>query len=119
MDSSRRRILQLLGVSALALTTKPVFNAFAKEAVAAEAEAVIKAGAKSLKAKQWAMVIDTRKLHSSADLEPIVEACHKVHNVPTAIVNKNHENIILYQKSLRQLDELFGALQQMAFSDKL
>ena len=31
MDSSRRRILQLLGLSSLALTARPVFNAFAKE----------------------------------------------------------------------------------------
>ena len=90
MDRSRRRILQLLGVSALALTTRPVLNAFAKEAQAAEAEAVIKEGAKTLKAKQWAMVIDTRKLYSEADLEPLVDACHKVHNVPV-LQNKNHE----------------------------
>jgi len=90
MDSSRRRILQLLGVSALALTTRPVFNAFAKEEVAAEAEAVIKAGAKALKAKQWAIVIDARKFESEADLEPLIEACHKIHNVPR-LQNKNHE----------------------------
>jgi Fe-S-cluster-containing dehydrogenase component len=25
------------------------------------------------------------------DLEPIIDACHKIHNVPTAIENKNHE----------------------------
>ena len=41
MDSSRRRILQLLGVSALALTTKPVFNAFAKEEQAAGGDEVV------------------------------------------------------------------------------
>ena len=60
MDSSRRRILQLLGVSALALTTRPVLNAFAKEEQAAEAEPAFKAGKKALHAKQWALVIDTR-----------------------------------------------------------
>jgi hypothetical protein len=48
-------------------------------------------GEDALDAKQWAMVIDTRKFHSSADLEPIIEACNKVHNIPTAIENKNHE----------------------------
>ena len=89
MDSSRRRILQLLGVSALALTTKPVFNAFAEEE-AAEAEAVIKTGPKALKAKQWAMVIDTRKFESETDIEPLAEACHKIHNVPH-MQNKRHE----------------------------
>jgi hypothetical protein len=40
--------------------------------------------------KHWGMVIDTRALQSAEDLEPIIEACHKVHNVPT-IENKNHE----------------------------
>ena len=82
MDSSRRRILQLLGISALALTTKPVLNAFAAEEQAAGAEVVIKEGDKVLKAKQWAMVIDTRKFETEADLEPLIEACHKIHNVP-------------------------------------
>jgi molybdopterin-containing oxidoreductase family iron-sulfur binding subunit len=90
MDSSRRRILQLLGISALAATTKPVLNAFAKAPQAAGAKAVTKADAKSLKARQWAMVIDTRKFHSEADLEPLIEVCHKIHNVP-ALQNKNHE----------------------------
>ena len=36
----------------------------------------------ALKAKQWAMVIDTREFESEEDLEPLVEACHKIHNVP-------------------------------------
>ena len=74
MDSSRRRVLQLLGLSSLALTAKPVFNAFAKEqGHAAKPEAVTKENEKALKAKQWAMVIDTRKFHSEEDLEPLVE----------------------------------------------
>jgi len=90
MDSSRRRILQLLGVSALALTTRPVFNAFAKEAQAAGAEAAFKAGEKALQAKQWAMVIDTRQFESVDDVEPLVEACDTIHNVPH-LNNKNHE----------------------------
>jgi Fe-S-cluster-containing dehydrogenase component len=90
MDSSRRRILQLLGISALALTTKPVLNAFAEEQQTAEAEVVIKAGDKALKAKQWAMVVDTRKLKSEADMEPMIKVCHKIHNVPH-FENKRHE----------------------------
>ena len=32
MDTSRRRVLQLLGLSAAALSAPPVFNALAKEA---------------------------------------------------------------------------------------
>ena len=90
MDSSRRRVLQLLGISALAATTKPVLNAFAKEQPAAGAEVIIKEGDNVLMARQWAMVIDTRKLESEADLEPLIEVCHKIHNVPK-LQNKNHE----------------------------
>lgn len=91
MDSSRRRVLQLLGLSSLALTAKPVFNAFAKEPGHAEKpQAVIKESEKALKAKQWALVIDTRKFHSGKDLEPLVKVCHKIHNVPN-LANKRHE----------------------------
>ena len=90
MDSGRRRVLQLLGISALAATTKPVLNAFAKEGQAAGAEVIIKEGDNVLKARQWAMVIDTRKLKSEADVEPLIDVCHKIHNVPK-LQNKNHE----------------------------
>jgi len=36
------------------------------------------------------MVIDTRKIESEEDLKPMIEACHKIHNVPD-LENKNHE----------------------------
>ena len=92
MDSSRRRVLQLLGLSSLALTAKPVLNAFAKEDAHAEkpAAAVVKENEKALKAKQWALVIDTREFESEEDLVPLVMACHKNHNVPN-FANKRHE----------------------------
>jgi len=84
MDSSRRNILKLFGISALALSTRPVWNAFAAEQAGhgAEAQPVIKHGDQALTARQWAMVIDTRKFHSRSDFEPLIEACHSVHNVP-------------------------------------
>ena len=88
MEDSRRQFLKLAGVSALGLTAKPVLDAFATENGAAGPE--VKKGAKALKAKQWAMVIDTRKLTSVEDLEPIIEACNKVHNIPH-FENKHHE----------------------------
>ncbi len=91
MDSSRRHVLQLLGLSSLALTARPVLNAFAKEAEQTEeSQAVIKPNEKALTAKQWAMVIDTRKFESAADVEPLVEACDTIHNVPH-LKNKRHE----------------------------
>jgi len=91
MDISRRRVLQLLGLSSLALTVKPVFNAFAKEAAQAEnTAAIIKRSPDALAAKQWAMVIDTRKFETEEELKPLVEACHKIHNVPHFEI-KRHE----------------------------
>ncbi len=90
MDSSRRRILQLLGLSSLALTARPVFNAFAEEEHAEKPKAIIKDSENALKAKQWALVIDTRQFESEADLEPLVEACNRIHNVPH-LTEKRHE----------------------------
>ncbi len=90
MDSSRRRILQLLGLSSLALTARPVFNAFAEEEHAEKPKAILKDSENALKAKQWALVIDTRQFESEEDLEPLVEVCNKVHNVPH-LSEKRHE----------------------------
>lgn len=89
MESSRRRFLQLAGISAVGLGVKPVFNAFAVEH-GEGAEPHVQKGEKVLTARQWAMVIDTRKLQKAEDLEPLIEACHKYHNVPK-LENKNHE----------------------------
>ncbi|UCE56236.1 MAG: 4Fe-4S dicluster domain-containing protein [Desulfobacterales bacterium] len=88
MDSSRRRVLQLLGLSALGLTTKPIRDAFAQEEEQVQAQ--FKKGENALTAQQWAMVINTRAFESEGDLEPLIEACHKIHNVPK-LENKNHE----------------------------
>jgi len=89
MKSSRRRFLQIAGISALGLGAKPVFNAFAKEDGKLEIQTL--QSDKALKAKQWAMVIDTRKLESAETIEPIIEACNKIHNIPTKIEDKRHE----------------------------
>lgn len=90
MNNSRRRFLQIAGVSALGLGAKPVFNAFASAGAQGTGYHLAQ-GEDALTAKQWAMVIDTRKLVTTEDLEPIIEACNKIHNIPTAIENKNHE----------------------------
>ena len=88
MDSSRRSVLKFFGLTALGLATKPVLNAFATEH--GQASMHFEKGGKALKAKQWAMVIDTRKFESAEELEPIIEACNKAHNIPQ-FENKNHE----------------------------
>ena len=91
MESSRRRFLKLAGVSALGIAGgKPVLDAFAKESGHAAPQPEVRKGDKALAAKQWAMVIDIRKLDSRELVEKITEACHHTHNVPT-LKNKNHE----------------------------
>ncbi len=91
MEDSRRRFLKLAGVSALGLTTRPVLNAFASGGGDEDTHGVeVKKGKNALKAKRWAMVINTREFESAEDLEPIIEACDKIHNIPK-FENKNHE----------------------------
>ncbi len=87
MDRARRKILQLLGISALAAGTKPMLDAFASSS---GNEPHVRKGDEALSAKQWGMVIDTRKLESPEDVEHLIEACHNAHNVPH-LENKNHE----------------------------
>jgi molybdopterin-containing oxidoreductase family iron-sulfur binding subunit len=86
MENSRRSFLKLAGISALGLGTKPVLNAFASE----EHKAEIQQKPEAFKAKRWVMVIDTRKFESEEDFKPIIEACHKIHNVPE-LTTKRHE----------------------------
>lgn len=88
MKSSRRRFLKIAGVAAMGVGAKPILDAYAASG-GDESKPYTKKGDKALKAKQWALVIDTRKLHAE-EMEAIVEACHKIHNVPK-IENKNHE----------------------------
>jgi len=91
MESSRRHFLKIAGISALGLGSKPVLDAFAQEHGEGHGEKPkTQKGEKALTAQQWAMVIDTRELSSAEDLEPIMEACHKAHNVPK-LEDKRHE----------------------------
>ncbi len=89
MESSRRRFLKMAGIAAVGLGTQPVIQAVAS-AQSHGPQTQVHQGPKALKAKQWAMVIDTRKLQHAEDIEPLIEACHKVHNVPH-FENKHHE----------------------------
>jgi molybdopterin-containing oxidoreductase family iron-sulfur binding subunit len=91
MENSRRIFLKIAGISALGLSANPVYNAFAvseEHGGKKEPREIPKKG--TLTAKRWAMVIDTRKFKSGKDLEPIIEACHKIHNIPV-FENKRHE----------------------------
>jgi molybdopterin-containing oxidoreductase family iron-sulfur binding subunit len=88
MENSRREVLRLLGLSALGVGVRPVINAFAAEGHGDGPQ--VEKGEKALLAKQWAMVIDTRRFESVRDVEPLIEACHLSHNVPH-FENRLHE----------------------------
>jgi len=90
MESSRRRFLTMAGVAVLGIGAKPVLDVLASGQGEAAGQVEIKIGDGALKAKQWAMVVDTRKVKKASDLEPMISACHKIHNVPK-LENRNHE----------------------------
>ncbi len=94
MESSRRHFLTIAGLAALGLGAKPVLNALASGSAGEFTGGVdafkLKPNDKALKAKQWAMVIDTRKIKQASDLEPMIAACNKIHNIPT-FEDKRHE----------------------------
>ena len=88
MNKSRRSFLKVAGLSVFALS-----SGLATMAGSAQAGARIgsyEPNAKALKAKRWAMVIDTRAFKSAREYAPIIEACHKAHNVPTM---EGHQDI--------------------------
>lgn len=89
MESSRRTFLKLAGISALGLGAKPVLDALAVSG-GKQGKPMVMQGEDALIAKRWALVIDTRKFESEEDLEPMIEVCHKIHNVPK-LENKRHE----------------------------
>jgi Fe-S-cluster-containing dehydrogenase component len=97
MKNSRRSFLKIAGISALGMGASPISTLSASSG---------KQGVETLKnkdaltARQWGMVIDTRKIHSSEDLEPMTEACHKIHNVPK-IENSNHEIKWLWEEEYK------------------
>ncbi|MDR2056249.1 MAG: 4Fe-4S dicluster domain-containing protein [Desulfovibrio sp.] len=83
MNKSRRSFLKVAGLSVFALSG----GLAAQTAMPGTANAKIAPGSyakgeNSLHAKRWAMVIDTRKFAGPKDYEPLIEACHKAHNVP-------------------------------------
>jgi len=116
MENSRRTFLKIAGISALGLSAKPVFNAFAvseEHGGKKEAKVIPKKGA--LTAKRWAMVIDTTKFKSAKDLEPIIEACHKIHNIPV-FENKRHEIKWIWEEEFKHA---FPDLENEHINDRI
>lgn len=83
MNTSRRSFLKVAGLSAFALSSGMAGLAGTAGAARAQiAPGRYEKGKHALTAKRWAMVIDTRLFRGPEDYEPLIEACHKVHNVP-------------------------------------
>jgi Fe-S-cluster-containing dehydrogenase component len=88
MESSRRRFIKLAGITALGLSAQPVIKAVAAAPSSQGYEMTKRAEA--LTASQWGMVIDTRRFKTAKDVQPLIDACHKVHNVPN-FTDRRHE----------------------------
>ena len=90
-SSSRRGFLKIAGLAALGVGAGPAIKAFGVVGGhgAPELESRFEKGDIALKAPQWAMVVDTRRIKSMADIEPMVEACHGVHNVPDMPIERH------------------------------
>ena len=83
MNKSRRSFLKVAGLSAFALSSGvAALDALAGNALAQVAPRRYERADHALHAKRWAMVIDTRQFAGPQDYEPLIEACHKAHNVP-------------------------------------
>ena len=95
MERSRRGFLKLAGLFALGVGSKPVFGALSQNEAP---QPKVMQNENALTATHWAMVIDTRRFESSEDLRPMIEACHKVHNVPE-FDNKRHEIKWLWEEA--------------------
>ncbi len=79
MDSTRRRFLQVAGLSVLGFGAGPVLDA-----VTEADEAKFEADPKALVGKRWAMVVDQKKcLKAKENCKDCADACNKAHNVPT------------------------------------
>lgn len=89
MDDSRRSFMKITGLAALGLGTASALDVMAS-GTDSEPQPRMVPNEKALTARHWAMVVDTRKIHSDHDLEPIIEACHSIHNIPE-YQDKRHE----------------------------
>ena len=85
MKNSRRQFLKVAGLSFLGLASGP----FPGKLLAAPGQGEYKVPEKELMAKQWGMVIDTRKFTRPEDFQAVSKACHTYHNVPS--INSNQD----------------------------
>ncbi len=116
-SSSRRSFLKIAGLAALGIGAGPTIKAFGTIGGhgALQPEASFKKGEKAMEAKQWAMVVDTRKIKSEADIRPMVEACHQIHNVPDQPIDRHAIKWIWPE----EFHNAFPGLQSQFISEKI
>jgi molybdopterin-containing oxidoreductase family iron-sulfur binding subunit len=84
----RRKFLKIAGMSSLlGVGGFSVANTVRNDLEASQ----IKSNPAALTAKRWAMVVDMSKFKTPEDYQKCIDACHRVHNVPTVTENPKHE----------------------------
>ena len=84
MKNSRRSFLKIASLSVFGLGAGlSLDTAAGTVSEAAAGQGTYTETKEGLKAKRWAMVIDTRKFTSDEDYNRVIDACHKYHNVPS------------------------------------
>ncbi|MDY6822519.1 MAG: 4Fe-4S dicluster domain-containing protein [Thermodesulfobacteriota bacterium] len=120
MESSRRKFLKLAGITAAGISAAPALTSFAKSHANEEShggtpEGRIVDSKNALTAAHWGMVIDTRKLKTSRDLRPLIEACHSIHNVPE-FDNEDHEIKWIWEEGY---EHVFPTRENKYLSEKM
>ena len=83
MKPDRRKFLKIAGISCFALAAGAgSLGASSKKVQAQIAPGRYVPRQEILKAKRWAMVIDTRLFPTAEDYFPLAQACRKAHNIP-------------------------------------
>ena len=78
MELTRRRLFKIAGFTLLGLSVKPALDVFSKVDLP-EPSPVAGPSAQ----KRWAMAVDVKKCWSVEGCRDCIDACHRVHNVPS------------------------------------
>jgi len=78
MDLTRRRLFKIAGFTLLGLSAKPALDVFSKVDLP-EPSPVAGPSAQ----KRWAMAVDVKKCWFVEGCRDCIDACHRVHNVPS------------------------------------
>jgi Fe-S-cluster-containing dehydrogenase component len=78
MELTRRGLIKVGGLILLGFSVKPALDLFSKADLAETAPSPGTPGT-----KRWAMAVDLRKCWAEEKCTDCIEACHRVHNVPS------------------------------------